>query len=112
MIGMDRITGQEISGIAYLRQSFEDILSTRKGLRVMVRDYGSELPALIDSPVNREGLLDMYAETAAALRQWENRFEVQNVTAVNAGPGWVELSVTGIYKPEGRTVTIENIVVK
>ena len=59
MIGMSRETGTALDGNAHLAQSIGDILSTPLGARVMRRDYGSDLPDLIDRPLNGETLIDV-----------------------------------------------------
>lgn len=112
MIGMNKNTGLTLEGIAHLKQSIEDILTTPKGTRVMRRDYGSNLPRLVDAPVNRETLIDIYGETAQALDKWEPRLRVKRVTATDAGPGWVELSIEATYLPNGKPVTIDGVMVK
>ena len=50
MRGTNAYTGRELDGINHLRQSITDIFNTRVGTRVMRRDYGSDLPNLIDNP--------------------------------------------------------------
>nr|BFE89966.1 hypothetical protein GCM10020185_05020 [Pseudomonas brassicacearum subsp. brassicacearum] len=52
MIGVDRRTGQPLSGQAHLRQSIEDILSTPVGSRRMRPEYGSQMRRYVDLPVN------------------------------------------------------------
>ena len=49
-IGMSRTTGKPLSDEDHLRQSIRDILSTRIGTRVMLRDYGSNIPRMVDLP--------------------------------------------------------------
>ena len=49
--GSSRATGRPLGGLDHVRQSIRDILTTPKGSRVLVRDYGSDLPALIDRPL-------------------------------------------------------------
>lgn len=112
MIGIDKQTGQALSGIAHLRQSIEDILTTPKGTRIMRRDYGSDLPRLVDAPTNQETLLDIYAATADALAKWEPRIAVESVTTTEITDGRIILSITGEYLPDGQTVTIDGIRVK
>jgi phage baseplate assembly protein W len=56
MRGIDANTGKALSGLAHLRQSVTDILSTPIGSRVMRREYGSQLFRLIDAPLNRSTL--------------------------------------------------------
>ncbi|KPN28874.1 baseplate wedge subunit [Halolamina pelagica] len=43
MPGVDRTNGQRLEGLAHIRQSVADILTTPLGSRVMRRDYGSLL---------------------------------------------------------------------
>jgi len=79
MIGMDRHTGAPISGAARRRQSVEDILLTPIGSRVCQREYGSELPDLIDAAMNPAGRIRVYAATAAAIARWEPELRLQRV---------------------------------
>lgn len=109
MNGTDAITGKRVSGLTHLRQSIRDILTTPIGSRVMRRDYGSRLYELVDAPVNRETLLDLYGATAEALAIWEPRIEVEQVTAESAEPGRVVLALSGVYIPTGEVVTIDGI---
>lgn len=111
MNGTDATTGKPLDGLAHLQQSIKDILTTPIGSRVMRRDYGSRLPRLVDAPMNRATLIDLYAATAEALATWEPRFSVQQVIATSAAPGRVELMVKGEYLPNGQQVTIDGIVV-
>lgn len=111
MKGTDANTGKPLDGLAHLQQSIKDILTTPIGSRVMRRDYGSRLPRLVDAPMNRATLIELYAATAEALLTWEPRFSVQQVVATSAAPGRVELMVTGEYLPDGQQVTIDGIVV-
>ena len=73
MIGLDASTGKQLSGMAHLRQSVRDILTTPIGTRVMRRDYGSRLYQLVDAPMNDATRLDMMAATYEALETWEPR---------------------------------------
>lgn len=109
MIGMNTNTGAEIDGVEHLRQSVLDILRTRKGSRVMRRDYGSDLPRLVDSPVNAAGVADIVAATADALARWETRIKVTNVKVASVGPGVVEITITGKYMIDGKTVVLEGL---
>ena len=64
--GMHTANGRAVSGLAHLRQSVRDILTTPLGSRVMRRDYGSGLFKLIDRPLNGVTLAALYAATADA----------------------------------------------
>lgn len=112
MNGTSATTGKPLSGIDHLRQSIQDILTTPIGSRVMRRDYGSRLYQLVDAPMNRSTLLDIYAATAEALARWEPRFRLQKVVAASAAPGHITLDMTGEYLPDGRVITLDGVEVR
>ena len=111
MNGMNAASGRPLGGIEHLRQSVRDILCTPIGSRVMRREYGSRLHALVDAPLNRTTLLQMYAATAEALHCWEPRLKVLSMSARVVATGSVSLDITGEYLPDGERVTLEGIVV-
>ncbi|MBB5612003.1 hypothetical protein HDE71_001000 [Janthinobacterium sp. S3M3] len=79
MMGMNASTGRSLTGLAHLRQSIADILTTPIGSRIRRRRYGSEVPELIDQPLSEATQLRIYAATAFALRRWEPRLSLSNV---------------------------------
>ncbi len=109
MIGMDASNGKALDGLAHLHQSVRDILSTPKGSRVMRREYGSDVFRLIDAPMNRDTLMNIYAAGAEAIARWEPRLSLTKIHAIEAAPGAITLEVTGVYLPDGRTVTLDGI---
>lgn len=111
MIGISVTDGKLLGGLDHLRQSVRDILMTPIGSRVMRRDYGSRLFELIDAPINRGTIMEIYAATAEALEKWEPRLQLQSVQVVSAQPGQVELDMTALYLPEGKAITLEGIIV-
>jgi hypothetical protein len=111
MNGINASTGKRLSGIDHLRQSIRDILTTPIGTRVMRREYGCRLFQLIDAPMNRSTLLDVYAAVAEALDKWEPRFKLTSVQAIAASPGILELDMTGEYLPDGQKIKLDGIVV-
>lgn len=111
MDGMSASNGAALGGIDHLRQSIKDILTTPLGSRVMRRDYGSRLYQLVDAPMNRQTLMNIYAATAEALTKWEPRFRLLKVTASNAAPGAVTLDLQGEYLPDGRVVSLDGVTV-
>ncbi len=112
MKGTSASTGKPLSGVDHLRQSIRDILTTPIGSRVMRREYGSRLYQLIDAPINRSILLEIYAATAEALIRWEPRFRLQKVVAASAAPGEIVLDMTGVYLPDGKMITLDGIEVR
>lgn len=111
MAGMDAQTGRALDGVAHLRQSITDILTTPIGSRVMRREYGSRLSALIDAPVTPGRLIDLYAATAEALARWEPRIKLNRVRVASTNAsGQTHLTLEGEYRPDGREVVLEEIV--
>lgn len=112
MNGVNASDGKSLSGLNHLRQSIRDILTTPIGTRVMRRDYGSRLFQLIDAPLNRSTLMDIYAATAEALLTWEPRFRLLKVSVAQAEPGRVSLDLRGEYLPDGILITLDGVEVR
>ena len=112
MDGINATTGKRLGGLAHLRQSIHDILTTPLGSRVMRREYGSRLFQLVDAPLNRSTIIDLYAATAEALARWEPRFRLIQTRIASTDGGAVELDLTGEYLPDGQVVTLDGIKVK
>lgn len=108
---MNAKTGKALEGIEHLKQSIVDILTTPIGSRVMRRDYGSRLFELVDRPINRDFMLEIYAATAEALQKWEKRFKLEKVKITEVKEGKVTISVGGIYLPNGKNIHFEGIAV-
>ncbi len=108
MIGMNAHTGKALAGNAHLAQSIADILTTPVGSRVMRRDYGSNLPALIDAPANPATRALLYAATATALARWEPRIVVQRIQldASQAQQARFTLTITGQVANSTQTLRV------
>ena len=111
MRGTDATTGKPLSGIAHLRQSIRDILTTPLGSRVMRRNYGSRLFELVDAPLNDRTIVDLYAATAEAILRWEPRIRVLRVLAESLTPGKIRIDMEAVYLPTGEPIFIDGIVV-
>lgn len=109
MNGTNASTGKWLTGVDHLRQSITKILTTPLGSRVMRRDFGSNLPNLVDAPMNAQTLTQLYAATAEALQNWEPRIQVSQVTATSAQVGQITISLTGTYLPNGQPITLDGI---
>jgi phage baseplate assembly protein W len=109
MNGMHKDTGKPLSGLAHLRQSIVDILSTAPETRIMRRDYGSDLFNLIDAPQNAATMARFYASVAVALDRWEPRLRLTKVTAEGSQSGEVILTVRGYYRHNGEEIQLEGI---
>lgn len=93
MTGISRFTGREIADTQELSEAITTILSTPRGSRVMRRDFGSDLPRLIDAPINGETLVDLYAAVAEALARWEPRITLRRVQLVDAIAGQMRFAI-------------------
>lgn len=109
MRGTDAMTGKPLSGVAHLRQSIRDILTTPLGSRVMRREYGSRLFDLVDAPLNDATIIDIFAATAEALLRWEPRLQVQRVRAQNLTMSSITIDLEAIYLPTGEPVFLDGI---
>lgn len=107
MIGMDRRTGQALAGIAHLRQSIEDILSTPLGSRRMRPEYGSQLRRYVDLPVNEGWKSAVQAEVARALGRWEPRLQLERVKVLAVIGGQVSMSLRGRYLGADATLEVQ-----
>lgn len=107
LAGVDNTTGKRISGVAHLRQSVRDILTTPIGTRVMREEYGSDIPSLIDQPDNQATTVRVYAAAATALMRWESkRLRLRQLKASRARQGQLILEVVGQYLLDGQEVTL------
>ena len=105
MIGMDRHTGQPISGIAHLRQCIGDILGTPLGSRRHRMEYGSKLRRFVDLPINEGWKSAVQAEVARALGRFEPRLKLDQVRVISVIGGQINLQIVGKYL--GDSVTLE-----
>lgn len=98
MIGMDRRTGQLISGVAHLQQSVEDILGTPLGSRRMRPEYGSKLRRFVDFPASEGWKSAVQAEVARSLGRWEPRLKLERVKVVAVIGGRIDLLLVGAFR--------------
>ena len=104
MAGMNSTTGRAMSALAHIRQSIADILTTPIGSRLMRRRYGSEVPELMDQPLNSATVLRIYAATAYAIRLWEPRISLTGLQFETGEPGAASLILDGVA--DGQSVQL------
>lgn len=101
-VGVNRVDGNVLTGWAHVMQSILDIMTTPIGTRVMRRDYGSDIPNLIDRPQGRDTVLEVAMALGEALEKWEPRFRLSSVYITDAShDGSMTISVKGDYYPRG-----------
>lgn len=105
--GMNSQTGLSISEAEHIRQSVRDILVTPIGSRVMRREYGSLLAAMIDRPQSPALRLQIMAACYSAIQKWEPRISLTAITferPENDGTLYVDL--TGTRQTSGHSFSI------
>lgn len=105
LVGMCRRTGRQIGGVDHLVQSIADILSTRKGTRRELPEYGSDLPLMVDLPITRGWISAAQAEAARAIGRWEPRIKLSQVKVLSVIDGKPTFAIRGEY--DGTAVEIE-----
>lgn len=113
MATIDRYTGKEISGLDDLWQSITTICTTTLKSLVFARDFGGNLPRLVDHAVSPVTLIDFYAAFPEAIGRInpetgmaeEPRFQLTRVQISEEDSdienGNPVFDVEGIYFPRG-----------
>lgn len=100
--GIDGQNGAVLTDWAHVAQSIAIILTTPIGSRVMRRDFGSNIPDLIDAKMIQKNVLAVYSAAALAVARWEPRFRVTAARIIRLTvQGQVGLEVFGTYFPRG-----------
>lgn len=92
-------TGDAIERWDHVAQSIQTILSWRVGTLPFLREFGSEVPALVDAPMNDASILALYVAVAEALERWEPRFELTDVAVEGTASGAITMTLIGSYRP-------------
>ncbi|EAQ4222558.1 GPW/gp25 family protein [Salmonella enterica] len=103
--GMNRNTGLDISDTEHVSQSMRDILLTPVGSRVMRREYGSLLSALIDMPQNPALRLQIMVACYSAIQKWEPRIRLTAISFETGDAGEMYVDITGMRTDTGASVS-------
>ena len=71
----------------------------------MRRAYGSDLPDIIDQPINPSTTIDVFQAVAEALQDWEPRIDLKRVQVTKASAGSVEITLDYEYVDTATNVT-------
>ncbi|WFZ84298.1 GPW/gp25 family protein [Citrobacter freundii] len=104
-LGMNRNTGQSISDTEHISQSMRDILLTPVGSRVMRREYGSLMSALIDMPQNPALRLQIMVACYSAIQKWEPRIRLTAISFETGDAGEMYVDITGMRTDTGASVS-------
>jgi phage baseplate assembly protein W len=109
---MNRETGKPLSDADHLRQSIRDVLSTRIGTRTMLRDYGSNIPELVDQPINRSTIAAIRADVINALNIWEPRMRIDRVVLSEVlASGSITFDLDLTYLPNGEAIALRGVTI-
>lgn len=101
-IGIDRQTGGVLTGWAHCAQSIAVIWSTMLNTLLFARDFGSNVPGLVDRPMSGRSIADVYVAGVEALRRDEPGFRPTRVSLVRAGAdGVATFEIAGDFYPNG-----------
>lgn len=110
--GMNETTGEWLTGVPEVRQRIQRLLRTRRGSIPLRRNYGSDLPRLVDGKVNALFKVHVYAEVADALADPANGLtEEFSVTRMGLAynSGILELTLEGNYLIDGSNVVMDGV---
>lgn len=106
---MNRNTGEKITDeIDHIKQSVGDILTTKIGTRIQRRDYGSNIPSLIDRPIDRALMLQIASCAVMALSKWEPRLRISQFRPEFAC-GKITATIKATLNNTNKTINYENI---
>lgn len=110
MLGMNVETGKRLDGAEHVLQSVRDIITTPRGTRAMLREYGCKMPDMVDRPINELFELQLHASIAEALARWEPRFKLKSVwMAALTERGQAIIGLEGTIVPSGVVARLEGI---
>ncbi|EBO7991116.1 baseplate assembly protein [Salmonella enterica] len=104
-MGMNRNSGLAIRDSEHISQSMRDILLTPVGSRVMRREYGSLLSALIDMPQNPALRLQIMVACYSAIQKWEPRIRLISISFERGDTGEMYVDITGMRTDTGVSVS-------
>lgn len=111
--GMDKHSGQLITGLAYLRQRLEDVVNTPLGSLVGARAFGSRLYQLVDRNVDTGFYMAGYVRLAECINNPVNGlddFTLKEMRLQRVSAGHIEIAVSGEYLAEGEPIELDGIV--
>ena len=97
-------TGEQIDGDAEVFQSLGVLFRSDVGCLLLDREYGSELPRMIDSPIDGSTELQLFSAVADCVDKYEPRFQLERVTIEDVRSNGLGISVSG--QINGRSVVL------
>jgi phage baseplate assembly protein W len=106
MAAMDRATGKVLDGLPEIEQAVDEVLNTIPGDRVMRAEYGSELFELVDTQINAIGRANLARATSEAIRRFEPRVSVRQVTMGASADGVATTTISGVVRATSERISV------
>ena len=106
--GLDRATGEVLTGWAECAQSIGVIVSTAILSLVLNRPFGSDWPDLVDKPGNAPSVGLYFTAIGRALLKWEPGFKLTRVQLLALSPGLASFQISGLFYPNGHVGDYSN----
>ncbi|WP_151710699.1 GPW/gp25 family protein [Acinetobacter brisouii] len=103
---MSRETGLSISEVESIKQSIQDIITTPIGSRVMRREYGSNIPNLIDQPMNDALIVKLYSAIYTPILRWEDRISIESLNISDVSSGSMQLDLEAVHTISGQALNL------
>lgn len=101
--GIDRRTGELLTGWDDVSQSIEVILATMLEERIMRTEFGSEVWRTIGKNLVPPTVLQFYRHAVGAIHRWEPEYRVRRIQLLRVDAlGTLGVGSKGLYYPEGR----------
>lgn len=101
--GIDRRTGEVLTGWAHLAQCLEDLWTTPLTTLVMALDFGSNLRARLAEDIDQATALGIYDDLITSAEANEPEYRIKEMQLVRLKrDGSLGLRHAGLYYPEGR----------
>jgi phage baseplate assembly protein W len=108
MAGINRRTGQPLSGWPHVVQSLGLLFTTHVGSRLMRRHFGAEAPTLLGENLTPATILRFANSIVVATEFWEPRFRIRKIDMARDANspehlrlGRVSMAIRGEYRPRG-----------
>ena len=78
----------------------------------MLRDYGSNIPELVDQPINRSTIAAIKADVINALNIWEPRMRIDQVVLSEVlASGSITFDLFLTYLPNGEAIALRGVTI-
>ena len=78
----------------------------------MLRDYGSNIPELVDQPINRSTIAAIKADVINALNIWEPRMRIDRVVLSEVlASGSITFDLDLTYLPNGEAIALRGVTI-